>query len=220
MSNSFATPWTAACRALLSSTISRSLLKLMFTESVMLSNHLIFCCSLLLPSIFPVIRVFSNESVLHIRWPKYWSFSMSPSNDIQGWFPLGLTGLISLQSKGLSRVFSSTTKKLKASVLRCSAFFVVQLSHLYMTTGKTVALTRQTFVHKGMALLFNMLSRFVIAFLPKSKCRLISWLQLPSAVIFGAQEKKICHCVHLFPIYLPWSDGIACHDLSFLNVEF
>ena len=108
----------------------------------------------------------------------------------------------------------------KVSILWCSAFFVVWLAHLYMTTGKTVALTRQTFVHKGMALLFNMLSRFVIAFLPKSKCRLISWLQLPSAVIFGAQEKKICHCVHLFPIYLPWSDGIACHDLSFLNVEF
>ena len=171
------------CQAFLSYTVSQSLLKFMFTESVILSNHLIFCCSLLLHSVFLVIHFFPNESVLHIRWPKYWSFSMSPSNDIQSWFPLGLTGLISLQSKGLSRVFSSTTKKLKASVLQCSAFFVVQLSHLNMTIGKTVALTRQIFFLKGMSSLFNMLSRFVVAFLPKSKCLLISWLQLPSAVL-------------------------------------
>ena len=174
MSNSFSTPWTAACRALLSSTISRSLLKLMFTESVMLSNHLIFCCSLLLPSIFPVIRVFSNESFLHIRGPKYWSFSMGPSNDIQGWFPLGLTGLISLQSKGLSRVFSSTTKKLKASVLRYSAFFTIH------TTGKTIAMTIWTFVSKVMSLLLNTLSRFSQSFLSKKQ-----------AIIFQLKKKKL-----------------------------
>ena len=169
----FATSCKAACQASLSITNSWSLLKLMFIELVIPSNHLMLCHPLLLlPSIFPSIRVFSNKSVLHIRWPKYWSFnfSISPSND---WFPLGLTGWISLQSKGLSTVFSST-KVQNSSILRHSAFFIAQVSHPYMTTGKTTALTRRTFVGKVISLLFNMLSRLVIAFLPRSKCLLIS----------------------------------------------
>ena len=108
----------------------------------------------------------------------------------------------------------------KASILQCSAFFMVQLSHPYMTTGKTIALTRWTFVSKVMSLLFNMLSRLVITFLPRSKCLLISWLQSPSCSDFGAQENKVCHCFQCFSIYLPLSDGIESHDLSFLNIEF
>ena len=108
----------------------------------------------------------------------------------------------------------------KASFLRRSAFFTVQLSQPYMTTGKTIALTRQTFVSKVMSLLFNMLSRLVITFLPRSKPLLISWLQSPSAVILEPPKNKVCHCFHCFSIYLPWSDGTRCHDLSFLNVEF
>ena len=148
------------------------------------------------------------------------SASVLPMN-IQGWFTLGLTCLISLQSRGLSRVFSLLQHhSSEVSVLQCSAFFMVQLSHPYKATGKTIALTRWTFVGIVMSLLFNMLSMFVIAFLPRNKCLLISWLQSPSAVIFGAQENKVCHCFHGFPTYLPWSDGTGCHDLSFLNVEF
>ena len=108
----------------------------------------------------------------------------------------------------------------KASILRCSVFFILQLSHPYMPTGKTIALTRWTFVGKVMSLLFNILSRFVITFLPRSKSLLISWLQSPSAVILWPPQNKVCHCFHCFPIYLPWSDGTRCHDLSFLNVEF
>ena len=108
----------------------------------------------------------------------------------------------------------------KASILQCSAFFIFQFSHPYMTTGKTIALTRQTFVDKVLSLLFNMLSRLVITFLPRSKCLLISWLQSPSAVILEPRKNKDSHCFHCFPIYLPWSDGTRCHDLSFLNVEF
>ena len=163
----------------------RSLLKLISIESVMPSNHLIFCRPLLLPpSIFSSIRVFSDESALHIRWPKYWSFSfsISPSNEN--------SGLISFRMDWLDLlVVQGTLKSLlqhhssKASILWCSAFFTVQLSHLYMTTGKTRALTRWTFVCKVMSLLFNMLSRLVIAFLPRGKRLLISWLQSPSAVI-------------------------------------
>ena len=159
----FATPWTAASQASLSITNSQSLLKLMSIESVMPSNHLILCRPLLLPSsIFPSIRVFSNESVLHIRWPKYWSFSfsISPSKGYSGlisfrvdWFDLlGVQGT----HKSLLQHHNS-----KASILRCSAFFIVQLSHPYMTTGKTIVLTRQTFVGKVMSLLFNMLTRLV-----------------------------------------------------------
>ena len=155
------------------------------------SNHLILCRPLLFPpSILPSIRVFSNESVFRIRWPKYWSFSFSiflPMN-IQDWFPLGWTGLISLQSKGLSRVFSNTT--IKASILWRSAFFIVQLSHPYMTTGKTVALIRWTFVWNVMSLLYNKLSRLVITFLSRSKRFLILWLQSPSAVILELRKIK------------------------------
>ena len=132
--------------------------------------------------------------------------------NMQGWFPLGWTGWISLKSKGLSRVFSNIAAQKHQ-------FFCAHLSHPYMTTGKTIALTRRTFVGKVMSLLFNMLSRLVITFLPKSKCLLISWLQSPSAMILEP-KKIVCHCFHYFPIYFPWSDGTRCHDLSFLNVEF
>ena len=157
----------------------------MSTESVMPSNHLILCHPLLLlPSIFPSIRVFSNESVLCIRGQKYWSFSfnISPSNDHPGLisFRMDWLDLLVIQGtlKSLLQHHSS-----KASILRRSAFFIVQLSHPYMTTGKTVALTRWTFVDKVMSLLFNMLSRLVITFLPRNKYLLISWLQSPSTVI-------------------------------------
>ena len=192
------------------------------------SSHLILCCPLLLlPSIFPSIKVFSNELALLIRSLKYWNFSFSPFNNKsfsnsqfnnQGQFPLGLTGFISFLSKRLSRVFSDTSVW-KHSLQR-SAFFTVQLSHPYMTTGKTITMNIWTFVGKVMSLLFNTLSIFVIAFLPRSKHLLMSWLQSPPIVIFGAQENKVCHCFRCFLICLPWSDGTRCHDLSFLNVEF
>ena len=152
----FATPWTAACQASLSITSSQSLPKLMFIELVMPSNHLILCHPLLLPpSIFPSIRVFSNESVLHIRWPKYWSlsFSISPSNEYIGLISFRMDWLDLLAVQGtLKSLFQHHS--LKTSILRCSAFFIVQLSHPYMTTGKTIALTRRTFVGKVMSLLF------------------------------------------------------------------
>ena len=146
------------------------------------------------------------------------SASVLPMN-IQDWFPLGLIDLISFQSKGLSKSPLQRHSS-KASVFRRSAFFIVQLSHPYMTTGKNMALIRQTFVGKVMSLLFNMLSGLVMAFLPRSKHLLISWLQSPSAVIFGAQENKVSHCFHCFPIYLPWSDGTRCHNLSFWMLNF
>ena len=165
------------------------------------SNHLILWHPLLLlPSMFPSIRVFSNESVLLIRWPNYWSFSfsISPSNEYSGLisFRMDWLDLLAVQEilKSLLQHHSS-----KVSILQCSAFFIVQLSHPYMTTGKTIALSRWTFVCKVMSLLFNMLSRLVISFLPRSKCLLISWLQLPSAVI-EAQENKVSHyfcCLHI-----------------------
>ena len=147
------------------------------------------------------------------------SASVPPMNT-QDCSPLGWNGWISLQSKGLSRLIEHHSSK--ASILRCSAFFTVQLSHPYMTTGKTIGLTRRTLVGKVMSLLLNMLSRLVITFLPRSKCLLISWLQSPSAVILEPRKNKVSHCFHCFhcfPIYLPWSDGTGCHDLSFLNVE-
>ena len=183
--------WPAAHQASLSLTISQSLLKLMSIESVMLSNHLILCHPLLLlPSIFPSIRVFSNESVLCIRWPKYWSlsFSISPSNEYPGLisFRIDWFDLLEVQGtlKSLLQHYSS-----KASILWRSAFFIVQFSLPYMTTRKTIALTRWTFVDKVMSLLFNMLSRLVIAFLRRSKNLLILWLHSPSAVIL--EPKKI-----------------------------
>ena len=176
-------PWIAACQASLSITKSWSLLKLMSIYSVMPFNHFILCCPLLLlPSVFSSISVFASESVLCIRWQKYWSFSISPSNEHSVLIPFRIDWLylLAVQGtlKGLLQHHSS-----KASVLRSSAFFIVQLSHPYMTTGKTIALTRWTFVGKVMSLLFNMLSMLVIAFLPRSKRLLISRLQSPSAVI-------------------------------------
>ena len=180
----FVTPWAAAHQNSLSIINSRSLLKLMSIELVMPSIHLIlYRPLLLLPSIFPSNRVFSNESALCIRWPKYWnfSFSVSPSNEYSGLilFRMDWLNLLAIQGtlKGLLQHHSS-----KASVLWQSAFFTVQLSHPYMTTGKTIALTRQTFVGKVISLLLNMLSRLVITFLPRSKHLLISWLWSPSAV--------------------------------------
>ena len=215
------TPWTAACQASLSITNSWSLLIFMSIESVMPSHHLILCRPLLLlPSIFPSIRVFPNESVLPIRWPKYCYLQLQHQSF--QW----ISGLISFSMDWLNLLaVQGTLKSLlqhhssKASILHCSAFFIVQFSHPYMTTGKTIALTRRTFVGKVMSLLFNMLSGLVITFLPRSKRLLISWLQSPSAVIFGAPQNKVSHYIHCFPMYLPLSDGTGCHDLSFLNVE-
>ena len=163
------------------------------------SNYLILCCPLLLqPSIFPRIRVFSNESALHIRWPKYWSFSFSISSSNEHPGPISLRmdwlDLLAVQGtlKSLLQHHSS-----KASILWCSALFIVQLSHPCMTTGKTITLARRTFVGKLMPLLFNMLSRLVITFLPRSKCLLVSWLQSSSAVILEPQN------LSLFPLFPP-----------------
>ena len=189
-------------------------------RSVMPFSHLILCPPLLLlPPNPPSIRVFSNESSLCIRWPKYWSFSfsISPSNEYSGLisFRMDWFDLLEVQGtlKSLLQHHSS-----KASILQRSALFIVQLSHPYMTTGKTIALTGWTFVDKVMSLLFNMLSRLVITFLPRSKC-----LNFMAAITicsdFGAQKNKVSHCFHCFPIYLPSSDETGCHDLSFLNVE-
>ena len=184
------------------------------------SNHLILChLLLLLPSIFPSIRGFSNESALRIRWPKYCSlsFSISPSDEY--------SALISFRMDWLDLLVVQGTLKsllhhhsLKASILWCSAFLIVQLSHPYMSTGKTIVLSRWTFVSKVMFLFFKMLSKFVIAFLQGASI-LISWLQSPSAVILEP-KKIVCHYFHCFPPHLPWSDGTECLDLSFLNVEF
>ena len=154
-------------------------------EAVMPSNHLILYRPLLiLPSIFPSIRVFSNESALFIRWPKHWSFTfnISPSNEHSGLISFGMDWLDLLAVQGTLKSLLQHHNS-KASVLRHSAFFIVQLSHPYLTTGKTIALTRQTFVGRVMSLLFNMLSMLVITFLPRNKRLLISWLQSPSAVI-------------------------------------
>ena len=197
----FVTPWIIAHQASLSITNSRSLLKLMSIELVMPSSLLILCRPvLLLPPIPPSIRVFSNESALRMRWPKYWSFSLSisPSNELPGLiFRMDWLDLLAVQW-GLKSLLQHRSSK--ASIFRCSAFFIVQLSHPYMTTGKTIALTRRTFVGNVMSLFFNMLSKLVITFLPRSKCLLISWLQSPSAVILEPRKIKsdtvspsICH---------------------------
>ena len=169
------------------------------------SSHLIPCLPLLLlPPIPPSIRVFSNESTLRMRWPKYWSFSFSinPPSDHPGLisFRMDWLDLLAVQGalKSLLQHHSS-----KASIFQRSAFFIVQPSHPYMTTGKTIALTRWTFVGKVMSLLFNMLSRLIITFLPRSKRLLISWLQSPSAVILESPKIKVCNCFNCFPIYLP-----------------
>ena len=214
----FVTPWTSVRQASLSITNSRSLFILMSIRSVMPSNHLILCHPLLCPpSINSRIRVFSNESILHIRWPKYWSFSfsISPSNEHSRLisFRMDMLDLLAVQGTLKSLQHHSS----KASILQHSAFFIVQISHPYMNTGRTKALTRWILVDKVMSLLFNMLSRLAITFLPRSNLLLISWLQSPSAVILEPPKIKSL-TVTSFPIYLPWSDGTGCHDLSFLNM--
>ena len=183
------------------------------------SNYLILCHPLLFPSsIFPSIRVFSKESVLPIRWPKYWSFTFSicPFNECSGLisFRIDWFELLAVQGTLKSLLQHHSSKPL---ILQLSVFFMVQLSHLYMTTGKTIALTIQCFVRKLMSLLFNMLSRLIIAFLSRSKNLLISWLKSPSVMIL--EPKKIKYATaSTFPHL--WSDGTRCHDFSFFNVEF
>ena len=206
------------CQASLSITNSQSSFKLTSIELVMPSSHLILSRPLLfLPPIPPSIRVFSNESTLRMRWPKYWSFSFSiiPSKEHPELisFRMEWLDLLAVQEtlKSLLQHHSS-----KASILYHSAFFMVQLSHPYMTTGKSINLIIWIFVSKVMSLSFNTLSRFVIAFLPKNKCLLISWLPSPSVVILGIEENKACH---FFPINLPWSGGTGCYDFCILNVE-
>ena len=210
----FATQWTAACQASLSITNSWSLPKHMSIESVMPSHHLILCHPLLLPpSIFPSIRVFSKDSAFRIRWPKYWSFSfnISPSNEHSGLisFRMDWFDLLVVQGtlKSLLQHHSS-----KASILWRSAFFIVQLSHPDMTTGKTISLTRWTFVGKVMSLVFNILSRLVITFLSRSKCLLISWLQSPSAVILEPKNKKSATVSTVSPS--------ICHEVMGPDAEF
>ena len=169
--------------------------------------------------VFPGIRVFFSESVVCIRWPKYWSFSfsISPSSEYSGLISFSMDWLDRLTVQGTLKSLLQHHSSV-ASILRHSAFFIVQLSHPYMTTGKTIALTRRTFVGKVMFLLSNMLSRLVITFLPRSKSLLISWLQSPSAVILDPQKIHSA-TVSSFPRYLPCSDGTRCPDLRFLNVE-
>ena len=212
----FATPWRTAHQASLSITNSWNLLKLMSIESVMPSNHLIVCRPLLLlpPSIFPSNKVFSNESALRIRWPKYWSLSISPSNDYSVLISFRIDWFDFLAVQRTLKSFLQHHSS-NASILRCSAFFMVHLLHSYMIIGKTTALTIWTFVGKVMTLLFNMRFSFVIDFLPRSKHLLISWPQTTSAVILEPKKSKVSHCFHHFPIYLPWNDVTRCHDLSF-----
>ena len=167
---------------------------------------------LLLPAIF------SNELALHIRCPKYWSSSVSPSNEYSGMISFRIDWFDPLSAQW--NLKSHLQHNSKASILHRSAFLMVQLSHPYMTIGKTVALTIQTFVRKVMSLLFNTPSSFVTDFLPRGKCLLISWLQSPSTVILEPNKIKVSHCFHFLPFYLPWSDGTRYHDHSFLNVEF
>ena len=217
----FVTPWTATRQASLFFSVSQSLLKLMSIEWVMPSNHLLLCCPLLLlPSMFPNIRVFSNESAFCIRLPKYWSFSfiISLSSDYSGLISFRVDWLDLLAVQGTLKSLVQH-HSLKASILWCSAFFMVQLSHPYMTTGKAITLTLWTFVNKVMSLLLSMLSRFVIAFLPRSRC-----LYFKAVVTihsdFEVQENKICHCFHFSPSCLLWHDRTEFYDLRFLNVEF
>ena len=208
-------PMDCSFQASLCFTISQSLFQLMSIESVMSSNHLIvFCSVLLLLQSFPAsgsfVGPFSSDSQSIGA-----SASILPMS-IQGWFPLGPTGLIFLLSKGLSRIFSST-------IVQKHQFFGAQpslWSNSYIGTGKTIALTIWTFVSKVMSLIFNMLSRFVRAFLPRSNRLLFFVAAVTVCSDFIAQENKICHCFHFSPIYLPWSDGARCHDLSFLNAKF
>ena len=199
----FMTLWTTAHQASLSFSISQSLLKLLSIESVMLTNHINFYNPLLLqPSIFLSISVFSYESALPIRWPKYWSFSfrISTSNEHPGLISFRMDWLDLLAVQGTLK--SLLQHSSKTSILQHSNFFTVQLSNPYMTTGKTIALTRRTFVGNVMSLLFNMLSRLVKTLLPRSKSLLISWLQSSSALILESKN-KVSHCLHCFSIYFP-----------------
>ena len=213
----FVTPWNTAQKDSLSFTISWRLLKLMSIESVMPSNHLILC--FLWRSIFPSIRVFSNESALRIMWPKYWSFNFS-INEYSGLISFRIDRFDLLAVQGTLRSLLQYHRS-KASILQRLTFFMVQLSHPYMTTGKTIALTIWTFVGKMMSLLFNMLSRFVIAFLPRSKLLLISWWQSLSTVILKPKKIKsvtVCTFPHLFAMkwwdWMPWSSCFECWVLS------
>ena len=196
------TPWTAAHQACPS--LSRSLPKFTSTESVMLSNHLILCRPLLLlPSVFPSIWVLSSELAVCIKWPKYWnfSFSISPSDECSGLISFRMNWLDFLADQGtLKNLLQHHSSK--ASISSALSLLYGPTLPLYMTTGKTIALARWTFVSKVMSLLFHMLSRFVIAFHPRSKCLLISWLKSPSAVILVPKKRKICHCFYFFPFYL------------------
>ena len=197
----FVTPQTAACQACLSLTISQSLPKFMFIASVMLSNHFILWCPLLLlPSTSPSIRDFSNVLSVRIRWPKYWhfSFSISPSSEYSGLISLKIYWFNLLAVHGTFRSLLQHHSS-KVSILWHSAFFMIRLSQLYVTTGKTIALTTWTFVGRVMSLLFNTVPRFVIAFLPRSNRLLISWLQLPSTVILEPKKRITCYYFH-FPL--------------------
>ena len=186
------------------------------------SNHLIFCCPLvLLPSVFSTIRVFSNQLAFHIRWLNSWSFSfiISPSSEYSGLisFRIDWFDLLAVQRTPQESSVAPQFENINSSVLSLLYGPTLTSVHDYR---KNHSLAKQTFVSKVMSLLFNMLSRFVIAFLPRSKCVLISWLQSTSAVILEPPKKKNCHCFHFFPIYFPWSYGTGWHDLRFLNVEF
>ena len=209
----FVIPWTTARQASLSITNSQSLPKLMSTESVMPSKHLILCPPLLLPSIFPSIRVFSNKSALHIRWPKYWSFifNISPSDEHSGLisFRMDWLDLLSVQAILKSLLHHQSSK---ASVLRCSSFLMVQLSHPYMTNGKTITLIRWTFDGKVMSLLFNMLSRLIITFLPMSKHPLISWVKSTYAVILKPKKIKSATVSTVTPS--------ICHEVPWSSLKF
>ena len=200
--SNFVKPWTAAHWASLSVTNSQSLLKLMSIKSVMPSNHLILCHPLLLPLIFHSIRIFSNESILRTRWPKYWSFSfsISPSNERPGLISFRMDQLDLLAVQGTLKSLLQHRSS-KASILRCSAFFIVQLSLPYMTTGKTIALTSWTFVGKVMSLLFNVLQAGH-SFSSKEQASFNFMAAVPICSDSGAQENKVCHCFHCFPIYL------------------
>ena len=184
---------------------------------MILSNHLILCHSLF----FPSISVFSNESALCIRWPKYWSFcfNISPSNEYSVLISFRIDWFDLLEVQGTLKSFLQHRNS-KASILQHSVFFMVQLSHPYMTTGEIIVLTIWAFVDKMMPLLLNTLSRLVIAFLPRSKHLLISWLQSLSAVMLELKKIKSATVAIFFPIYLPWSDGTGCHDLSFWMLSF
>ena len=218
----FVTPWTTTHQASPSITNSQSPPEPMCIVLAMPSNHLILCRPLLLlPSIFLSIRIFSNESALHVRWPKYWSFrfNISPSKEHPGLISFRMDSLDLLAVQGTLKSLLQHHSS-KASILLHSAFFIVQLSHPYMTTGKTIALTRWTFVDKVMSLLCNMLSRLVITFLPRSKRLLISWLQSPSAMILDLKKIKSATVSTVSPSICHEVMGLDAMILVFWTVSF